>query len=90
MLELENRTSPQQVKFTFYNAEPGLYRLLWHAHALGSVFGILLLLMGSLVFLNLHWLSKKLPSFGNWKFKEDFSVSTLGLNIDSRDHRSRQ
>jgi hypothetical protein len=75
MLELENVASPQQVELNFYSAKSRLHRLLWHAHALGSVFGVLFLLMSSLVWLNLHWLSKKLPNVGNRKFKRNFSGS---------------
>src|SRR6476646_3131744 len=35
-------------------------RLWWHAKGYGTVLGVMLLVVGSLVFLNLHWLSRQL------------------------------
>jgi hypothetical protein len=67
MTESENTPSPQQVKLNFYNAESLLHRFFWHIHALGSVFGILFLLVSSLVFLNLHWLVENVLNHRNSK-----------------------
>ncbi|HEY9858239.1 MAG TPA: hypothetical protein V6D16_01955 [Candidatus Obscuribacterales bacterium] len=37
-----------------------LQRLWWHTKGYGTVLGVLLLVGGSLVFLNLHWLTRQL------------------------------
>nr|WP_290225703.1 hypothetical protein [Trichocoleus desertorum] len=35
-------------------------RLWWHTKGYGTVLGVMLLVLGSLVFLNLHWLGRQL------------------------------
>ncbi|MBD2122235.1 hypothetical protein [Trichocoleus sp. FACHB-262] len=35
-------------------------RLWWHTKGYGTVLGVMLLVLGSLMFLNLHWLSRQL------------------------------
>ncbi|MBD2627358.1 hypothetical protein [Trichormus variabilis] len=37
-----------------------IQRLLWHSHAYGTVFGVLILSLGSLIFLGIHWTYRKL------------------------------
>jgi hypothetical protein len=76
MFELENGGSAQQIKLNFYSAESVFHKLLWHTQVLSCVFGILLMLTASLVFINFHWFSKRLLNVGSWKVKNDFSVTT--------------
>jgi hypothetical protein len=68
MFELDNDTSPQQVKLSFYNSKSLLHNLVWHSYAMGSVFGVLFLLIGSLMFLNLNWLVKNVMNYRKSKF----------------------
>jgi hypothetical protein len=35
-------------------------RLWWHTRGIATVFGILILVFGSLIFLNLHWFSQNI------------------------------
>jgi hypothetical protein len=37
-----------------------LQRVWWHTQGYGTVLGVMLLIGGSLVFLNLHWLARQL------------------------------
>ena len=37
-----------------------LQRVWWHTQGYGTVLGVMLLIGGSLVFLNLHWLTRQL------------------------------
>jgi hypothetical protein len=37
-----------------------IQRLSWHSHAYGTVFGVLILSLGSLIFLGIHWTYHKL------------------------------
>ncbi len=58
-----------------YIPQSVLKRLWWHTYGLATVFGLLFLLVSSLIFLNFHWFSRNLTSLNGLTRKCSFKLA---------------